>query len=223
MDLSGTTVVAYSGIGDLAGGLEFARSDGTLGPSIGDVFSNFDGLSRDDRVRYDTPSISGFKGSVSTIEGGAFDAALRFGGEIAETKVVTALGYADASSRDSRNFDQLNGSVSVLFPMGLSLTGAAGTRDADGGGDDPLFYYGKLGYTFDAFEFGATSVALDYAVTEDLDQEGDEFASYGAFLVQNVDRIATEVYLGARNHELDRVGDDFDDLFALLAGARVKF
>ncbi len=43
VDLSGTSVVAYSGIADMAGGLEFS-DDGVLGPSIGDVFSQFDGL-----------------------------------------------------------------------------------------------------------------------------------------------------------------------------------
>ena len=41
--------------------------------------------------------------------------------------------------------------------------------------------------------------------------------------VQNFDKIGTEFYLGARNHELDRAGSNFDDIFAVLGGARVKF
>ena len=159
VDLSGTAVIAYSGIADLAGGIAFSDNN-VLGPRINQAFSNFDGLSRDDRIRYDTPSFSGFKGSVSAVEGGAVDAALRFSGEIAETKVVAAAAWADASSKDANNFNQYNGSVSVLFPMGISLTGALGTREVDSGGDDPLFYYGKLGYTVDAVDFGATSVAV---------------------------------------------------------------
>ena len=53
--------------------------------------------------------------------------------------------------------------------------------------------------------------------------EGDEFQSYGAFVVQNFDKIGTEFYLGARNHELDRAGSNFDDIFTVLGGARVKF
>jgi hypothetical protein len=48
-------------------------------------------------------------------------------------------------------------------------------------------------------------VAIDFALTEDLAADGDEATSYGAFLV------------------LDRPGGDFDDLFAILTGARVKF
>ncbi len=222
VDLSGTSVIAYSGIAAMAGGIAFSDNN-VLGPRINQAFSNFDGLSRDDRIRYDTPSFSGFKGSVSAVEGGAVDAALRFSGEIAETKVVAAAAWADASSKDSNNFKQYNGSVSVLFPMGISLTGALGMRELDSGGDDPLFYYGKLGYSFDAVDFGATSVAVDYAAVDDLNQEGDEFTSYGVSLVQNFDKIGTEFYLGARNHELDRADSNFDDIFAILGGARVKF
>lgn len=51
----------------------------------------------------------------------------------------------------------------------------------------------------------------------------DEFTSYGAFVVQNIDRAGTELYLGVRNHELDRPAANFDDILAVLAGARVKF
>jgi predicted porin len=223
VDLSGTSVIAYSGTADMAGGIAFSDNN-VLGPIIGDVFSNFDGLSRDDRIRYDTPSFSGFKGSVSTIEGGAVDAAIRFSGEIAGTKVVAATAWADASSKDANNFKQYNGSVSVLTPMGISVTGAVGTRDPDSGtGDDPLFYYAKLGYTFDAVSFGSTSVAIDYQAVDDLDQDGDEGQTYGAFMVQRYDKIGAELYLGARNHELDRPGSNFDDVLAVLVGGRVRF
>jgi hypothetical protein len=56
-----------------------------------------------------------------------------------------------------------------------------------------------------------------------LAADGDEATSYGAFLVQNLEPVATQLYLGVRNHALDRPGGDFDDLFAILTGARVKF
>jgi hypothetical protein len=221
VDLSGTSVIGYSGVGDLAGGLEFSEGDGVLGPSISDVFSNFDGLSRDDRLRYDTPKFFGFQGAVSAVDGGAWDAAVTYGADFAGTKVAAAAAYANANSRSG--FEQYNGSVSVLTPIGVSLTGALGTREDDGGGDDPLFYYAKLAYTFDALDFGATSIGIDFAQVDDLDVDGDEFRSYAIFAVQNFDEIGTEFYIGARNHELDRSGADFDDLFAVLAGGRVKF
>ena len=220
VDLSGTAVIAYSGIADLAGGIAFSDNN-VLGPRINQAFSNFDGLSRDDRLRYDTPSFGGFKASASAIEGGSWDIAGRFSGDISGTKVAGAVAYANASSR--QGFEQYNGSISVLLPMGLNFTAAAGTRDVKGGGDDPVFYYGKLGYKFDAIDFGSTAVSIDYTTVDDLDVDGDEFTSYGAFVVQNFDKIGTELYIGARNHELDRPGKDFDDVFSVLTGARVKF
>ena len=173
-DLSGTAVIAYAGIADMAGGTAFSDNN-VLGPRIGQVFSQMDGLSRDDRIRYDTPSFSGFKGSVSAVEGGAVDAAIRFSGEVAKTKIVAAGAWANASSKDANNFVQYDGSISVLSPIGVSLTGAVGTREVDSGGEDPIFYYVKLGYTFDALDFGSTSVALDYTAVDDLNQDGDEF------------------------------------------------
>ena len=223
VDLSGTNVIAYSGIADMAGGIAFS-DDNVLGPRINQVFSNFDGLSRDDRIRYDTPSFSGFKGSVSAIEGGAADAAIRFAGEISGTKVVAAAAFANANSKDANDFTQYNGSVSVLTPIGISVTAAAGTRDLDRvSGDDPIFYYGKLGYTFDVVEFGATSVGIDYAAVDDLDQDGDEARSYGIFAVQRYDKIGADLYIGARNHEFDRPSANFDDVVAILVGAKVRF
>jgi hypothetical protein len=59
-------------------------------------------------------------------------------------------------------------------------------------------------------DFGSTSVAVDYTAADDLNQDGDEFQSYGVFLVQQFDKIGSEFHLGARNHELDQAGTDFD-------------
>ena len=58
VDLSGTDVVGYSSIADMAGGQLFFDNDtDTLSnTTIGDVFNNFDGLGRDDCLRYDTPN-----------------------------------------------------------------------------------------------------------------------------------------------------------------------
>jgi len=222
VDLSGTGVVAYSGIADMAGGIAFATTGGTLGPRINQAFSNFDGLSRDDRIRYDTPSFRGFKGSISAIDGGSWDAAARFSGKVAGVKIVSALAYADANSR--QGFDQVNGSVSVLLPFGLNFTAAAGTRDINGrSGSDPMTYYGKLGYKLNLIDMGETAVGVDFARTDDLSAVGDEFTTYGAFAVQRLNAIGTELYVAVRNHELDRSGAEFDDILAVFTGARIKF
>ncbi len=144
----------------------------------------------------------------------------RLGRLIAGTSAAAAVAYADANGSD-----QVNGSAPVLLPSGFNATAAAGTRDLDAPGrDDPVFYYVKLGQRLDLFDIGGTALAVDFTQVEDLAADGDEFTSYGVFFVQNVDPVATELYLGERNHELSVAGlADPDDVFAVLAGARIKF
>lgn len=225
VDLSGTDVVGYSGIADMAGGIEFGGFG--VGPQINEVFSNFDGLSRDDRIRYDTPNFGGFSLAASYADSRKSDVAIRFAGDIgAGLKLAGAVAYAINGNVDS----QINGSLSLLHDSGFNITGAAGVQDLQFGATnpnrDPTFWYAKLGYIWSG-GIGDTAFAIDYAAAEEVEDtvaaSGDEFTSYGVFVVQNVDKIATELYLGARNHELDRVGQNFDDVFAVLGGARVKF
>lgn len=56
----------------MGGALQFATpGTGALsGKEIDDVYSNQDGLSRDDRLRWDSPNINGFTFSISAVDGG---------------------------------------------------------------------------------------------------------------------------------------------------------
>ena len=68
VDLSGTTVVAYSLIDASTGGVTFynsATGARIVGTTVGATWNNFDGLSRRDRVRYDTPKFYGLQASSS--------------------------------------------------------------------------------------------------------------------------------------------------------------
>ncbi|MGI9437174.1 MAG: hypothetical protein ACR2Q4_20470 [Geminicoccaceae bacterium] len=229
-DLSGVSVIGYSSVADLAGGIQFADGGGNLtGVTIGDTFSNLDGLSRDDRVRYDTPEYYGTKLSAAAIADDRYDIALRYGRKLLGAhEFKAAIAYSNASSE----FDSVNGSASVLlggYVPGVNLTIAAGSRNfEEQGRDDATFFYGKLGYLTQfkgtlIGDLGETGFAVDYYDGADIDTNGDESASFGLLAVQNVDAIGTEVYAGARNYSLDRQGQSFDDVRALLFGVRVKF
>ena len=221
VDLSGTSVVGYSGVADFAGGILFRDSNGNLTTTnVGDVFSNLDGLGRDDRLRYDTPSFSGFRFSTSFIADDRWDAAIRYGGDFGSVKAAAAIAYSDPNSNSVDN--RVNGSVSLAHASGFNVTAAAG-RDDRNDNRDPEFWYLKLGYQNQLNSWGNTALALDYYEGDDMGQAGDESASYGAFAVQQLDEFGTEFYLGLRNYELDRQGTDVDDVFAVLSGARVKF
>lgn len=221
-DLSGTSVIAKSAIQDFAGGLRFR--DGTSGAlstvRLSNAFSHFNGLGRDERLRYDSPNFGGFQGAVSSVDGGAADAAISFGGAVMGTKLRAAVGYGNASSR--QGYTRTSGSVSALLPIGVSLTVAAG-KQANDGSDDGRFAYGKLGYQAKLWSIGKTAFAVDAYRGDDIRTAGETSTAYGAHAVQNIDKLATELYLGYRHHELDAPGVTHEPIRAVLGGARVRF
>ncbi|OXY82553.1 porin [Oceanimonas doudoroffii] len=218
MDLSGTALAGYSSTADIAGGIKFRDDDGNLSSTtVGDSFTNLDGLGRRDRLRYDTPTFGGVRLAVSAVEDSAWDAALNYSADYNLGKLAAAVAYSDQESNDG----QVNGSASFLHTSGVSLTLAAGERDS--GGQDPNFVYGKLGYQNQWFSAGKTAMSVDYHVANHADERSDKATSVGVQMVQNVDDWATELYVGYRNYDLERADENLDDANALIAGARIKF
>lgn len=62
------------------------------------VFNFFDGLVRNDRIRYDSPIWEGFQFATSAIDGGAFDLAGRFAREYDDFRIAAAIGLVAATS-----------------------------------------------------------------------------------------------------------------------------
>lgn len=238
-DLSLTKVATYSEIGALGRSLKWRLANGGTianGLTLGSVTNNFDGLSRDDRVRYDTPSLAGFKLSASAATAETYDVALTYTGDLGFAKVAGGVAYADFGKTSTSTLwdSQINGSLSLLFKFGLSLTGTVGTRMfADNtardlsGDDEPINYWGKVGYEFAALPAGKTAVSVEYGMTNDFAAKDDEFTVYGASLVQEIKSASTELFLTYRNYQLDRnnaiYGADPEDIFVVMGGARVKF
>jgi len=226
VDLSGTGVVGYSSIADMAGGQLFYddSTDSLSATAVGSVFSNMDGLGRDERIRYDTPSYRGFTGAASYISAGGGDLALRYSARIDAYKLAAAAAYADPGSTSNSVDDSLAGSVSVLHDSGFNGTFAAGRRDhKTPGRDTGMFFYAKFGYRADWFSLGKTSISADYGRFSDIDADGDDADAVGLQLVQDFWDWGTEAYLGYRFHKLDRSGADFENVNAVMTGMRVKF
>lgn len=221
VDLSSTAVIGYSGIADFAGGLLLRDGAGALtAVNIGSVFSNLDGNSRIERIRYDTPTYKGFTGSISLGQDDQEDVAVRYSGTHGDYRVSGALSYNTTNSRD-----RINGSVSALHnPTGISLTYATGRDDLDSGAPDPGFNYIKVGYqTDDLLPWGKTAFAIDYYDGGDIGIAGGNAESFALVAVQNIDRFDTEVYAGYRNYSFDAPGQTFQDLDGFLIGARFRF
>jgi len=233
-DLSGTAVsTLYSDQSVLGGGINFFDENLNVpgsglappgirarGTTIGGAFTNLDGFSRRDRVRYDTPKFFGFNGSVSAAEGDRLDGAVFYAGQVGPFKAVGAVGLA----HQDHGSNILDGSISVLHDSGLNITFAGGTQDLFAQGRmDPSYFYVKPGYQFKVFDLGTTAVAFDFYRGWDIAANDDESTSFGIGLVQNIDAIATELFLAGRVYDLDRTGTDFNKVYAIIAGGRVKF
>ncbi|HHB75361.1 MAG TPA: porin, partial [Desulfobulbus sp.] len=226
MDLSGTGVVVYSGIGDMAGGLLLSEPGVPVekgGLKIGKTIGNMDGLSRKDRIRYDTPSFGGFSLSASAVEKDAYDVGARFTRKFGDNKIAAAVAWA--SGGDLKKYDdQIDGSISFLHSSGFNITLAGGQQNYDEGGkEDPTFWYTKLGYRAHFFSIGETAFSVDYGQWNDFHTNDDETDSIGVGIVQSMSDWGTQFYLAYRNYDLDSVGHNYDAINAVMAGARIKF
>lgn len=218
-DLSGTSVIMYSGVVDTSSSLTFRDDDDNIIEEVGDTRSNFDGLSRNDRLRYDTPKFSGFTLSASATNGDAWEVALRYAADYGNVgKVAAAIGYVYTNERDPTEFNQTGASISWLHSSGFNLTLAYGMRDVHKADNDPVNYYVKAGY-----KKGMHAFAVEYGMTEDLAVEDDESSNIGvAYVIAPWNGV--EFFGTFRQFELDRDGvSDIEDLQQVLVGTRVKF
>jgi hypothetical protein len=227
VDLSGTAVAAYSSVSDVGGGFEFQKNGVTSTTPTGTVLrvgntrSNFDGLSRKDRVRYDTPRWGGFFASVSAEGNSEWDVAARYAGDFGWARFAATAGWADfgasADSEDGTRDWEFSSSTSMLFSSGVSLTASYAFVERDD--KNPWNLYGKLGYQF----LKKHAASIQYSRTKHFSGRGDKGDTFGIGYVfspwQSVEFYGT-YYL----HMLDLdQGSDPDDINIFMVGSRIKF
>jgi len=120
--------------------------------------------------------------------------------------------------------NQYDGSFSLLLNNGLNFTMAGGLRDIkEDNRDDSGFWYTKIGYKASLFSTGVSAFSLDYGQFNDIAVNDDEAKTFGAAFVQDIKDWGTEIYLIYRFYQLDRDYYDFDNINAVMTGARIKF
>ena len=172
VDLSGTGIASYVNVSDFDGGFAFRQRSGArvpgaggafvtspsgaYGPAVAAVFNYFDGLGRDDRIRYDSPQWHGFGLSTSAVDGSAFDIALRYAGSVGDNQLAGGLAFADAYSRHHLTLAGVSGALGAPanlygyagIPTGTDGTQNAGTPASPAAGDSSangsLQYNGSL-------------------------------------------------------------------------------
>lgn len=238
-DLSKTSVVQYSQIYTMAGGILFREKNGNKPYveiskdrylKISDVFNNGDGLTRQSRLRYDSPLFYGFSLAGSLVTGQRSDIALYWGGEGYGFQGVGA--FAVANTKGSTTYSTLpdarllyDGSFSLLHKqtgLNVSVSGSLLERTAAGNRTN---LYTKLGWIANFTRQGYTAFGVDFTRTNNGYADGDRATSVGAAIVQAFEQYATELYVQYRIHALERSVSlaPVSNITVGTVGVRVKF
>lgn len=206
-------------------------------PRINNVYHNFDGDVRKQRIRYDTPAFYGLQvrmghNAIGALQGpkSTHDVGLFYGAKINGYEV---RGVASLVKNDGRFYTQYTGGGSVLAPFGTNFTFLVAGRDYKNrpGRSNAEHYSVKFGQHVAFFDAGKTLFSIDYGQTRNLtddsslpDKKGTA-KLYGATVLQKYDPAAMEVYLTWRAHKFDvhkPSVKDYHPIHIVLLGAVLK-
>lgn len=244
LDISGVTTPAWPSIHFGYGGMLFtdnagivdtdAGTAGVQGRSVFSAMDSLDGLSRRDRIRYNTPVIEGFQLSTSIAADDTYDVALRWSGSTDwATMLVGGSYWVDGDSGIARALGSESEGWSASGTLrlagndawydGLSVVGAIAQRTFDDLEREPFYWYGKLAYTTDVWTFGRTGFAVNYASYDEFAAVDEKGEMVGIGLSQNVDPLGLELYGNINFLTLDSATFDYNDMLVLQTGAMVRF
>ena len=223
-NLSGLGVAMSGGADeDLHFGSEsFVTTGGTVVGAVKSFNDEFDGT-RQDRIRYDTPSFGGFKVIVSHANDDKVAIGLKYGGNFNGVKVKANIGLDQNEANADR--DVTKGSLGVLLPMGLNFQFAAGEKDLDTTGrNDPTMKYYRVGYRFKNADMGETRIGVSLHDNDDQAANGDSYQSLNFAVVQVIEPLGAELYAGYSNLSLTRTATtNIEDIDVVTVGLRVNF
>ncbi|MGH6621420.1 MAG: hypothetical protein ACREF6_17880, partial [Alphaproteobacteria bacterium] len=196
------------------------------------------------RLRYDTPTFFGLKGSVSLIDKHNFDSALWYEGKFAGTEIQGAVGFCHTSGAQSAGsgtcfgndttvsgVSQLNGSVSVLTPIGLGVTMAGGHQWQNLIGTGHTTENGtvyniqpSIFYTMKATELGATTIEYAFQYCKHCGNKDDKGIGHSLQVVQEIDSIGGDYFAGFRYIDVETAdNDNIEGLWFIGGGFRQRF
>ena len=236
-DLSGTHVVARNDGERYIEDFSLFNANGAVNAIAdwNDIFPGDYDFSRQNVIRYDSPTLAGFVVSASWGEDDEYSAALRYAGEFGAIRVAAAFGYGrDRENDGNGRREAYDGSFSIMHtPTGLWVSASGGNREFVDSGDEEEFYQVKAGIQQKWNSLGKTTLYGEYLHTEidDVDPlgvnanvTGAEGDLYGFGVVQKIDAAAMELYAGYRHYEADLTnGVAVQDAETVVVGSRIKF
>lgn len=231
LDISGITTPTWPSVHFGFGGMRFTDSAGLTGRSVFSAMDSLDGLSRRDRIRYDSPVVEGFQLSTSAAADDAYDVALRYAGSVPGARFLVGGSYWRDNSDTAlgSKFDGWSASGTVRLEDsdawydGISVVGAVAQRNFDSRDNTPFFWYGKLAYTTNIWEFGRTGFAVNYGNYDEFASKDEDGYMIGIGLSQNVDPLGLELYGGFHKLTLNSPTVSYNDMYVLQTGMMVRF
>ncbi|MCG8545834.1 MAG: porin [Alphaproteobacteria bacterium] len=211
--------------------------------TVGSFFSNLDGANRQNRIRYDTPTFFGFKAGVGIIDKHNVDAAVRYSGKFAGTAVRGGVGWCHTKGSQSAGSGtcfgngtsvegrtQINGSVSVLTPLGLGGAMSGGyqwpNRGADGHATvgNPFTLNPSIFYKTKVTELGDTVFEYAYQYAEEITAIGDEGQAHTVTIMQKVDSVGGDYFVGFTYADVETAtNQNIDAVWWVGGGFRQRF
>lgn len=207
-------------------------------------FQSFDGANRQNRIRYDTPTFFGFKGSVSLIDKHNIDSAVFYEGKFFGIEIEGAVGFCHTRGAQSAGsgtcfgndttvtaVSQLNGSVSMLTPIGLGATMSGGHQWQALAGTghttedpNPFNIQPAIFYTTKVTELGATTIEYAFQYCKHCGQKDDKGIGHSLQLMQQVDSVGGDYFVGFRYIDVETAtNDNIDGLWFIGGGFRQRF
>lgn len=201
----------------------------------------FDGTTRQNVVRYDTPSIAGFVLTASWGEDDFWDVALRYAGEFGDFKVKAGIGYSeydeDGPTTPVGEERSLTGTAGIIHtPTGLFAHFAWRSYEYQMAQVDAEGYQIQAGIKNKWNSLGATAIYGAYTNVDDGFVRGNhvstdlgmaitssEIDRFSVGITQWIDAAAMELYLVYDHTEAEINGVDTEDLDTVTMGARILF
>ena len=197
-----------------AGGATVAPGGGGL--THGNTFDEFDGFSRYDRVRYDSPALGPVNLAASVGQNHRWEVAARLASGIAGGQLSGALFYGESSGVKSR----AGGSASYLFSQGTNVTVAYSTNEPEGAGaTDATSWYVKLGQ-----KWGNNAISASYGESEDV-TPGFTDSGFQVGFNHNIPKAQVDLYAGYHSNALDTPAGvpGVEDINQFVLGTKLKF
>lgn len=195
------------------------------GLTHGNTYSSYDGFSRYDGIRYDTPALGPVVVSASIGNDNKWEVAARVNTALGGGQISGAVFYGENDQGGTFNTgiadNRWGGSLSFLFAQGTSITGFYAENETEAGLDSDSFGV-MLGH-----KWGPHKVSISYGEASDIHTAGAGYDDTGWTVnyVHTMKKANTDLYASFQHNELDTPagfqGAEDHNLF--LVGARVKF